>query len=214
MEPILEPEVLEPVKKTCDDNVDKYNDVRSKLKEKDDDIFKELNDAEKFVDQQSVLDSKENQLEPLLEKIKNTKKDPDSVKEGLEDIREFVVIVEEIFEIIIILEEILLIVKPRCQLHPKTKKEVEDKEKQLADSKKKVENMLKAVRDEEKKLQALQQENKELDKHIQDLNKWLPSVEGEIVKQTPVSANYNILKKQQEDNQVSICLHDGDYSIC
>lgn len=203
MEPMVEPQILQPVSRLCTDNVDKFNKVRSKLKEKDGQVSKELVDAEKFADNQSVLDSKQKSLEPLLEKIKNTKKDPDSVKEGLEDIRDFVIIVEEILEIIIVLEEILVVVKPRCQSNPKVTKEVEDKEKQLADTKKKCEHMLNVVRGEEKKLQELQQQNKELDKHIQDLTKWLPSVEGEIVKRTPVSANYNILKKQQEENQVS-----------
>ena len=202
MESLIVPEVLESVSKQSLSNVEKYDDIRTKLKEKSDNVTKELIDADRFTDQQNVVDNKLKALEPMLENIRNTKKDPESITESLEEVREFIVIIEEVFEIIVVIEQILIVVKKRCEDHPKSTKELNEKDKEVADAKKKTEQLLAAVKAEENKLQQLQQQNKEVEKHIQDLNNWLPSVEGEIVKRTPVSANYNILKKQQEENQV------------
>ena len=60
------------------------------------------------------------------------------------------------------------------------------------------------VKDEEKKMLDQQQENQDLDKQINDILAWLPTVESAVVKKTPISANYDILKKQQEEHQVKL----------
>ena len=69
--------------------------------------------------------------------------------------------------------------------------------------KKNMEKALKEAQDAQNKMNELQQSNKELDQHIGDINRWLPQIESDLVKQTPVSANYDILKVQQD--QIQVC---------
>ena len=62
--------------------------------------------------------------------------------------------------------------------------------------------MSKMVKEHEKKLLTMLTTQNEVGSLMQDTNKWLPRIEGEVVRQTPVSANGDILKQQQDDIQV------------
>lgn len=190
------------MKKLTKTNADKYDSLRVKLKEKDVALTQELVDSERFVELIYSIEVKQTQVEVLFKEIKKAGKDPDSIDEALQKTKYVIVIIEEILEIIIVIEQIIVILKGRAKGHPPVLKEIDGKANQVNAAKKKANQTLKAVNDEQKKMLALQQNNKELDTHVQDINSWLPNVESEIVKRTPVSANYDILKKQQEENQV------------
>jgi len=185
MEPIVTEEKLTPVAKDTDKKIEHFDDVKEKLKNLPTPVSKEIIEANKFNDQFVVMQGKSKSLDPIVAEIREAKKNPASINRALEKVLEVVMIVEEVFEIIEVLEEIIEVVKPRCES---------------------VNVILKLVKDEEKKIIEQQQDNQALDEQIKDLLKWLPTVEKELVKQTPVSANYDILKKQQEEHQVKYIL--------
>ena len=193
---------LAPLKKVTKTNCDKYDELRKNLKEKDVVLGQELVDSEKFVELFYSVEIKTKRVETLTQEIRKSGKDPESVDEALEKTKEVIILIEEIVEIIVIIEQVVLIIRSRCKAHPTVLKEIETKTTQITVIKNKLTQILKTVRDEEKKMLALQQNNKELEQHIQDINRWLPNIEGKIVKRTPVSANFDILKEQQEENQV------------
>jgi len=206
MEPIVTEEKLTPVAKDTDKKIEHFDDVKEKLKNLPTPVSKEIIEANKFNDQFVVMQGKSKSLDPIVAEIREAKKNPASINRALEKVLEVVMIVEEVFEIIEVLEEIIEVVKPRCESHPEKAKDVNDKEKEVEKHKKRVNVILKLVKDEEKKIIEQQQDNQALDEQIKDLLKWLPTVEKELVKQTPVSANYDILKKQQEEHQVKYIL--------
>ena len=200
---IVDNEQVKPVKEVTTEDAIKYEDIRNKLKEKDFIVTEEIIDSEKFVERYYTIQSKEKRVFLLLEEVKSCGKDTESIDEALTKTKEIFIIIEEVIELITIIEEILVIIKVRSKGFPVIVKTIDDKSKEMMTSKKNTEKALKEAQDAQNKMNALQQSNKELDQHIGDINRWLPQTESDIVKQTPVSANYDILKVQQD--QIQVC---------
>lgn len=201
---VLDEKPLAVLKKNTNTNAAKYDDVRNKLKEKDGVLTQEIIDSERFVEVYYSVEMKYEMIEVLLKDIKKCSQDPDLLDEGLLKTKEIIIYVEEIFEFIIIIEEVLIIIRSYCKGHPPILKQIDTKASTVTNIKKKALTAKKVAQDTQKKMNDMQQSNKEVDQHILDLNDWLPSMESDLVKETPVSANYNILKNQQEKNQVSL----------
>lgn len=200
---IIEDEQVKPVKEVTTEDAIKYEYNRNKLKEKDFIVTEEIIDSEKFVETYYTVQSKEKRLFILLEEIKSCGKDTESIDEALTKTKEIFIIIEEVIELVTVIEEILVIIKVRSKGFPVIVKTIDDKSKEMMTSKKNMEKALKEAQDAQNKMNALQQNNKELDQHIGDINRWLPQIESDLVKQTPVSANYDILKVQQD--QIQVC---------
>lgn len=200
---IVGDEQVKPVKEVTAEDAVKYEDIRSKLKEKDFIVTEEIMDSEKFIERYYTIQSKEKRVFILLEEVKSCGKHTLSIDEALTKTKEIFIIIEEVIELITIIEEILVIIKVRSKGFPVIVKSVDDKSKEMVAGKKNMEKALKEAQDAQKKMNELQQSNKELDQHIGDINRWLPQIESDLVKQTPVSANYDILKVQQD--QIQVC---------
>lgn len=200
---IVGDEQVKPVKEVTAEDAVKYEDIRSKLKEKDFIVTEEIMDSEKFIERYYTIQSKEKRVFILLEEVKSCGKDTLSIDEALAKTKEIFIIIEEVIELITIIEEILVIIKVRNKGFPVIVKSIDDKSKEMVAGKKNMEKALKEAQDAQKKMNELQQSNKELDQHIGDINRWLPQIESDLVKQTPVSANYDILKVQQD--QIQVC---------
>lgn len=203
MEPIVDPEELSPVSATTDEKVKHFSDVKDKLKDVVTPLTKDINRAEKFNTELVIVQGKSDALDEVVTVVRGVKKDPASIYRCLGKVTQVILIIEEIEEYIVVLEEIIEEVRPGCESYPVKKKQVDDKEKEVEKYKKRLVVILKLVKDEEKKMLDQQRENQDLDKQIKDILSWLPTVESAVVKNTPVSANYDILKKQQEEHQVS-----------
>lgn len=202
MKPIVTPEELAPVDEKTDEKVKHFSDVKEKLKDLQTPLAKDINRAEKFNTQMVTAQGKSKALDDVVAEIRGVKKDPASITRCLGKVTEVVLIIEEIEEYIVVLEEIIIEVRPGCQSYPEKNKEVDRKDEEVQKLKKRLVIILKLVKDEEKKMLDQQQENQDLDKQINDILAWLPTVESAVVKNTPISANYDILKKQQEEHQV------------
>ena len=196
-------EQVKPVKEVTTEDAVKYEDIRNKLKEKDFIVTEEIIDSEKFIERYYTIQSKEKRVFILLEEVKSCGKDTLSIDEALTKTKEIFIIIEEVIELITIIEEILVIIKVRSKGFPVIVKSIDDKSKEMVAGKKNMEKALKEAQDAQNKMNELQQSNKELDHHIGDINRLLPQIESDLVKQTPVSANYDILKVQQD--QIQVC---------
>ena len=203
MKPIVTPEELAPVTESTDDKVKLFTDVKDKLKNVQTPLAKDINRAEKFNTQLVTVQGKSDALDDVVSEIRGVKKDPASITRCLGKVTEIVLVIEEIEEYIVVLEEIIVEVRPSCESYPEKNKEVDRKEEEVKKCKKRLVIILKLVKDEEKKMLDQQQQNQDLDKQINNILAWLPTVENAVVKNTPISANYDILKKQQDEHQVS-----------
>lgn len=204
MKPIVTEEELAPVDEKTDEKIKHFTDIKEKVKDLQTPLAKDINRAEKFNTHLVTAQGKSNALDDVVEEIRGVKKDPASITRCLGKVTEVVLIIEEIEEYIVVLEEIIVEVRPGVQSYPEKNKEVDHKDEEVQKLKKRLVSLLKMVKDEEKKMLDQQQENQDLDKQINDILAWLPTVESAVVKKTPISANYDILKKQQEEHQVKL----------
>ena len=192
-----------PFKKLAMTNVGKYNDLRVKLKETDHILTQEIADSEKFIELVSVLEVRARKADSMLKDVKALGKNPDSLESALDKVKEIVMIIEEIYEIVPAIEKITVLLNNRCKNDSKALKAIDTKTSEVKATKKKMDSLLKATKDEEDKILKFQQNSKDLEDHLQDISQWLPSVEAEIVKTTPLSALWVILKKQYDETAVS-----------
>ena len=111
-------------------------------------------------------------------------------------------------EIIEIVEKIVVVIKSRAKGSPATIKEIESKDAQFKTLKKRVHQATNALKDEQRKRENALLSLMEPEKVFAEILSWLPEQESFMVKQTPVSASYPVLKKQQQDLMVCfvVCL--------
>ena len=198
---------LSELQLNANDNMNKYKLIRTDLKEREGTLKQEILDSEKVVELVDSIQRKEKQVELSMEHIKCAENDPHAVNEALKHAKTVIVLIEEIIEIIIIVEEILVIITKRCQKYPTILQVIESKSTLIFTSKTKVTTIKSQVKEEQKRMLDMQQKSKTLNQQIQLTSDWLPSVESRIIKFTPVSANYDILKSQEEEINVSVIFY-------
>ncbi len=111
------------------------------------------------------------------------------------------IIITEIITIIEIIE-ITITAKKHSKEPSSVMKDIEAKETQIKSFKKRTNKVSEKAKSKQKNLDARAQKES-LEELISSVSNWLPVVEASVLRQTPVSVDFNVLKPQHTEITVS-----------
>ncbi len=106
------------------------------------------------------------------------------------------VIIIEITEIIEVIEKVIIRIKDHSKRSQKISKECQKKTLHFKAFRTKLEKTRVEIIKEESNIMKFLITHRKYDDSMEEISRWLPEVEAVVVRQTPVSANYLILKQQ------------------
>lgn len=109
----------------------------------------------------------------------------------------------EVIDILEVCQTVVIRIRNNASKKSPVLKECSKKEKQLKSVKSTVEQMRKMLSSEQMKFQQVILENRKFEDTLEDMEMRIPEIEAAIIRQTPVSANYLILKQQKISHEVS-----------
>ena len=115
-------------------------------------------------------------------------------------------LITEIITIIEIIETVIIVIKKNCKDSPAVLKAIESKDGQLKTLKKRTIKTEEATKEKQKKSEMQLEKSEGVKDLIGSVLNWLPKQEAQILRQTPVSADYHVLKTQQSEQAVHIKL--------
>jgi chromosome segregation ATPase len=194
-------ERIEPLRRVTQEVIERYEAAHRSVSEHRVQITEEIGDAENFVQLFQKIESRMTRVKTIMTELKTINDDPEDV---LEKVNTVVVLIEEIVEYIEIIEEVVVRIRRNAQGYEEIVTTIERSLTVVQTCKTQVQTTRQEVKTVEKQMIEQQTEKKQLTTMMDDIFKWFPTVEGEIVRFPPVSANHAILKKQQEHLQVII----------
>ena len=103
-----------------------------------------------------------------------------------------------------IIEKIIIVIKKKHKDSPAVLKSLASKENQLKTVKKKTSQNAEKVKEKQKKLETELGKSEDADKRLSHAVEWLPKMEASVLTQGPISADYQILHRQQLEQVVRI----------
>eukprot|EP00794_Sanderia_malayensis_P006649 gene6649-7395_t len=194
----------QPLKKLARNNADKYSDVRRKLKEKEIAIERDLTEAEKFYTSFVTVEERVKKVEHLTSEVNDDAANPDEIKKQLDTVKEVLIIITEIITIIEVIE-ITISIKKKGKEPSSVMKELESKGAQIQSLKKRTDKVSEKAKDKQNNL-VTRLEKESPDDLLSNTSIWLPLVEASVLRQTPVSADFHVLKSQEIE--ISILYQD------
>ena len=120
--------------------------------------------------------------------------------------QEILVVITEIITIIEIIETVIIVIKKNCKDSPSVLKAIESKDGQLKTLKKQAHKTEETTKEKQKKSENQLEKAEGVQDLIGSVLSWLPSLEAQVLRQTPVSADYHVLRTQQSEQAVRISI--------
>lgn len=115
-------------------------------------------------------------------------------------------LITEIITIIEIIEIVIIVIKKNCKDSPSVLKTIESKDGQLKTLKKRAHKTEEITKEKQKKSEMQLEKSEGVKELIGSVLNWLPKHEAQVLRQTPVSADYHILRTQKSEQAVRVLI--------
>ena len=115
-------------------------------------------------------------------------------------------LITEIITIIEIIETVIIVIKKNCKDSPSVLKIIESQDGQLKTLKKRAHKTEETTKEKQKKSEIQLEKAEGVQDLIGSVLSWLPKLEAQVLRQTPVSADYRVLRTQQSEQAVVILI--------
>ncbi|XP_065062306.1 titin-like isoform X4 [Rhopilema esculentum] len=188
------------LKKGCRNCADKFSEVRRKLKDKEIAIERDLHDVEQLENLFLTIEDRKMVIEQLQNEVNESSTELDDIQRNLEITKEIMVIVMEIITIIEIIEKLIIVVKKKYRDSSTILKTIVTKESEIKVIRTWTIETSEVIVEKQKSIEIKLGKQEDVTKELAQVSEELSMIEAHLLTQTPISADYHVLRSQQSEH--------------